>query len=156
MKSLIGSLMFFVVSIASAHPYQADQIRIAAGGGGGLDGWSIGVTGGYFIVDSLELGLGSAFIKSEDLSIVQVTARSTYVFLPEASFNPYSGVFIRRWIVTSGDAMDQSSVGARFGLYSVSSASLVLGFGAAHEVLLNCDDEPCTSTYPEFSLALVF
>ena len=155
-RYLIILLVLTAATVANAHPYEAGQVRIAAGGGGGPDGWAIGVSGGYFVVDALEVGLGTTYIKSEDLSIVQVTGRTTYVFMPDESFNPYAGTFVRRWFVTDGDASDQSSVGARIGFYNVSSSNLILGIGAAHEIILDCDDDQCESTYPEFSLALVF
>ena len=156
MRYLSFLWVLLIASFVNAHPYEAGQVRIAAGGGGGPDGWSIGVSGGYFVIDALELGLGTTYIQGKDLSIVQVTGRTTYVFMPDESFNPYAGTFVRRWIVTDGDASDQSSLGGRLGFYHVSSSNLILGLGVAQEVILDCDDDQCDSTYPEFSLALVF
>lgn len=153
-RNLVFLITIFALNELSAHPFSAGQIRLAAGGGGGVGGWSVGLAGGYFVVDSLEIGIGSTYIDTEDVSLVQLTGKTTYVFLPESDYNPYAGVFTRRWLVTSGDARDQSSVGGRLGIYKTGSSSLILGLGVVHEVLLDCNSA-CKSTYPEFSLSLV-
>jgi len=143
--------------VANAHPYEQGQVRLGASGGGGFGGWSAGISAGYFISDGLELGAGSTYIKSDDITLLQLTGTTTYVLLPEAQFNPYIGALLRHWMVLDGDAESQSSVGVRAGLYHLSGGGFMLGFGAVHEYIIDCDsDDSCSSTYPEFSVAVAF
>ena len=161
MKTLVGILTFFsliaVVTHVHAHPFQEGQVRIAAGGGGGVGGWSAGLSGGYYVVDGLELGLGATYISYDDVALLQTTGSSTYVFFPEQSLNPYAGAFLRRWIVLEGEVEPRTSAGVRGGVYHSSGGGLMLGLGLVYETILDCDDgETCESTYPEFSLSLLF
>ena len=161
MKTTILCLTVVMCLVGSAkvlaHPFEQGQVRIAAGGGGGVGGWSAGVSAGYFVVEGLELGLGTAYISADDITLLQTTGSGTYVFLPEASFNPYVGGFARHWFVLEGDRDPQSSMGLRGGLYHLNQGGLMFGFGAAYEKILDCtSDENCTDIYPEFSLSLVF
>ena len=157
MRILTIMLCVICVSNAHGHPFEAGQTRVSAGGGGGVGGWSLGVAAGYFMAEGLEVGLGSTYIRSDDLSLVQVTGSTTYVFLPTESWNPYTGGFARHWFVADGDVEPKSSVGVRGGFYSRSGHNLLFGLGAVYEVIVDCEPaDECTSTYPEFSLSLIF
>lgn len=161
MKTLVGMLIFFsliaILTNAQAHPFQEGQVRIAASGGGGVGGWSAGLSGGYYVVEGLELGLGATYISADDVALLQTTGSTTYVFFPEQSLNPYTGAFLRRWIVLEGEVEPRTSAGFRGGVYHSSGGGLMLGLGLVYETILDCDDgETCASTYPEFSLSLLF
>ena len=156
--ALLSTCMLMgLTGYVQAHPFERGQVRIAAGGGGGVGGWSAGLSGGYFILDGLELGVGTTYISTNDLKLLQGTGSTTYVFLPDASMNPYAGVFLRHWFVLEGNADPQSSMGIRGGLYHLSGNGLMLGFGVVQETILDCNDSgECQSIYPEFSLSIVF
>ena len=157
MRTVIFIICCLFVVKAEGHPFETGQTRISAGGGGGVGGWSLGVSAGYFVTEGLELGLGTTYIRTDDLSLVQVTGSSTYVFLPAESLNPYTGGFARHWFVVDGDAESQSSAGVRVGFYNRSGRNLLFGLGAVHEVILDCPaNDECASIYPEFSLSLIF
>lgn len=158
-------LRFLLVSLfglcpwgtGNAHPFEAGNVRLAAGGGGGVGGWSVSLAGGYFIRDGLELGLGTTYIRSDETAVQQVTASTTYVFLPESSLNPYTGAFFRHWFILDGDLEPASSTGLRLGAYHTGGGGLILGGGIVYERIIGCEaDDDCASVYPEFSLALVF
>ncbi len=155
LSSILGTLSFG--GMAQSHPFEAGQFRLGAGGGGGVGGWSLGVSAGYFIAEGLELGLGTTYIRADELALLQATASSTYIFAPDSGLNPYAGGFARHWFVLEGDVDPRSSVGARGGVYSRAGDSLMLGIGVVYEVILDCDDGgACDSVYPELSLSLVF
>ncbi len=157
---LLASTMLGLLSLgaaAHAHPFEAGQLRLGAGGGGGVGGWSLGVSAGYFVAEGVELGLGTTYIRADEMSLLQATGSSTYVFAPDAALNPYAGGFARHWFVLEGNVEPQSSVGARGGVYSRASQQIMLGIGAVYETILDCDDgDACDSVYPEFSLSMVF
>ena len=140
-----------------AHPFEAGSVRLAAGGGGGVGGWSASLAGGYFIRDGLELGLGTTYIKSDETAVQQLTMSTTYVFLPESSLNPSAGVFFRHWFILDGDLEPASSTGLRLGAYYSGGGGLILGGHIVYERIINCKAvDDCESLYPEFSLAIVF
>lgn len=154
--SLSLTISFFSPAI-HAHPFDAGSVRVAAGGGGGVGGWSVGLTGGYFIKEGIELGLGTTYIKSGETAVQQLTLSSTYVVLPDASFNPYVGAFFRHWFIIEGDLEATSSTGLRLGAYHTGGGGLILGGGIVYERIIDCEtNDDCESVYPEFSLALVF
>ena len=159
-KRLYFLILVGVMSMASmsnAHPFEQGQVRISAGGGGGVGGWSAGISGGYFVVESLELGFGTTYISADEIALQQATASTTYVLLPTAAYNPYLGGFLRHWFVLEGDAEAQSSGGLRGGFYHLNRGGLMFGLGAVYETIFDCtDDDECTSVYPEFSLSVVF
>lgn len=153
--SLVAVASFF--HAAHAHPFEAGQVRIAAGGGGGVGGWSAGVSTGYFVADGFELGLGTTYISADDMTLLQATTSATYVFLPKARFNPYFGGFLRRWFVLDGEVDSQSSIGLRGGMYHIGGYGLMLGLGMVQETILDCQNSiDCRSLYPEFTLSVVF
>ena len=146
-----------VAGTAYGHPFEAGQLRLGAGGGGGVGGWSAGISAGYFVAEGAEIGLGTTDIKSDDISLLQATGSSTYVFMPDAGLNPYAGGFLRHWFVLEGNVDPRTSLGGRAGLYSRAGQSLMLGVGAVYEKILDCEDgDACDSVYPEFSLSFIF
>ncbi len=157
LSTSIAVTLFLYANVIHAHPFQAGNVRLAAGGGGGVGGWSVSLAGGYFIRDGLELGLGTTYIKSDETAVQQLTVSTTYVFLPESSLNPYTGAFFRHWFIVDGDLEPASSTGLRLGAYHTGGGGLILGGGIVHEKIIECKAvDECESVYPEFSLAFVF
>jgi len=161
MKHLFAILICMALvttpSHGNAHPFEQGQVRIAAGGGGGVGGWSAGISGGYFVAEALEMGVGTTYISADEIALLQATVSTTYILLPDAGYNPYLGGFLRHWFVLEGHAEAQSSGGFRGGFYHLNQGGLMFGLGAVYENIFECtDDDECTSVYPEFSLSMVF
>lgn len=120
-----------------------------------------GVSGNYFIIDNLSVGLGYEKWFSGDPSIQKVTAESTYFLPTSEKMRPYLGVFGRRMFISGNDRFgreydDTNSYGYRVGLVYTKdrlliSAGLVQEKYESREGFLDS-----TETYTELTLGYVF
>lgn len=116
-----------------------------------------GVAGGmgYYVLDGVELGLGTAHQWGDGPSITRLTPSLRYVAQPLVRYSPvvpYVGVFGSRYFVYEGNA-DVNTLGGRAGLIYV-GGSVLLGLGVAVERIVSECTEDCTSVYPDFTLSL--
>ncbi len=143
---------------ANAEGFRQGSVTLGAG-----VGWvqtttdsyvSVGVSGGYYVVDGLELGLGVTTWLGASPNVTQVSPRATYTlwFVPQV--HPYVGTFYRHWFIAN-DYDDIDSWGLRAGLALPMSSRLYVRGGVVWEQTLACERD-CTDIYPELAATLVF
>jgi hypothetical protein len=117
----------------------------------------LGLGAGYFIFDSIELGLDVEEWSGNSPRIELVSPQLRVVLSGYGSVRPYVGVFHRHAFI-DGYA-DQDSLGARAGAFLLSGRNAYFGVGLAQEAHINCDRNAyaaCAETYPELLFAVMF
>jgi len=112
-------------------------IKLGSASIGDEDYTIAGVSGSYFVIDSLSVGLGYEKWFSGDPDIDKVTLESTYYFKASETLRPYGGVLVRRIFINGSDVFgrsydDTNSYGARAGLAFVQD-NLLLSAGLVYE-----------------------
>ena len=99
------------------------SVGIRLGGASiGSENYTIfGISGNYFVIDNLSVGLGYEKWFYGNPSIQKVTAESTYFIPVSEKIRPYIGVFGRRTFISGSDIIgrdyeDTNSYGYRVGL----------------------------------------
>ena len=145
----------------SAGLFRKGSIRLSAYVGSGSafnDTYTIlGVGGGYYIVDGLELGLDVETWMGGDLDIYRVSPEVRYVFYSLQTVKPYVGAFYRRTFIEQFEDLD--TAGVRGGVYFVTGRRAYFGVGVVYDVYLDCEESiytTCSDTYPEFLFAITF
>ena len=126
--------------------------------------WMIlGISGGYYVMDGLELGAGTNLWLIGSPFIATITPGVRYVFHMVPKVKPYVGTFYRHYFVSNSDdaiitgGKDTDSVGARMGAYIMAGPMSYFGGGAVYEHFL--DEDLFTDRnqwYPEIVFALAF
>ncbi|PHR58482.1 MAG: ferrodoxin oxidoreductase beta subunit [Arcobacter sp.] len=120
-----------------------------------------GITGNYFIADSLSIGLGYEKWFSGDPDISKVTLETTYFIRATDTVRPYGGLIYRRILISGSDFFgrsydDTNSYGGRAGLAFVKD-NLLLSAGLVYERYDSTqrlfDD---SETYVELTIGFVF
>jgi len=114
----------------------------------------VGLSGNYFVVDNLSIGVsyrgwfGATPMQNE-------LALSTNYFIPVSQkFRPYLGAFVRETFVEGYD--NYESYGARGGVAMINKNSYV-SIGYAYEQFSSCRfNNECSSSYPELVFGLSF
>ena len=117
----------------------------------------IGVSGSYFILDGLNIGLAYENWSGGNPDISKLTPSMVYVFTNTTAINPYVGVFYRRTYIENLE--DLESTGARAGIYFNTGGNAYFGVGGVYESYLNCNESvyvSCDDTYPEVSFVIAF
>jgi hypothetical protein len=135
------------------------RLSIVFGGAVAFDrNYSIlGMGGGYFIADGIEVGLDAEAWSGNSPRIEQVSPQARVVLWRDGSVQPYAGIFYRRTLIDGYRDLD--TAGARAGVYFLSGRNAYFGAGLAEEVHLNCDRTVytyCMETYPELLFAVIF
>ena len=96
-----------------------------------------GLSGNYFVIDSLSVGLGYEKWFSGNPDIDKITAESTYFIQANENIRPYAGVLYRRILISGSDRFgrsfdDANSYGGRVGL-AVVQDNLLLSAGVVYE-----------------------
>lgn len=138
-------------------------VGISLGSGSVNYGWPrgseyytiLGVSGDYFIVDDLSVGLAYRHWFGTP-SIDEVTLPVTYYLPLDANMRPYAGLFYRR--VFMGSGYDDGDVyGGRAGVTIKVSPRSYLGVGWVQEYWDGCSDRSdCSSGYPEAVFSFSF
>ena len=68
----------------------------------------VGVSGNYFVIDDLSVGLGYEKWFSGDPDIDKITVEGTYFFHLNEQFHPYAGLLIRRILISGNDRFGRS------------------------------------------------
>ena len=148
-------------STASAHQFEQGKFNLGVGGSLSIRGdrtvliASLGL--GFYVVDGLEVGVGTSAYFGADPFVFQVTPGVRYVFWFVPSVHPYIGAFYRHWFVARETDLD--TIGGRLGLLVVPSSSpIVAGVGVAYERVVNppCAGEGCAYIYPEVTVSISF
>jgi len=148
-------------SASASYPFSQGSARLSIFLGGGTafnqDYTIIGLGGGYFVADGVEVGLDVETWTGNTPHIEQVSPQVRYVFDVEGLVKPYAGAFYRRTHIES--YRDTDSVGARAGAFFLVGKNAYFGAGLVLDNHLNCDRTVythCTETYPELLVAFVF
>lgn len=173
LHGLLGALLALAVFALSA-PGMADaqagvgaslfrkgNIRLSAYLGTGSafnDTYTIlGVGGGYYIVDGLELGVDAETWMGGDPDINRISPAVRYVFYSLQAVKPYVGAFYRRTFIEQFEDLD--TAGVRGGLYFITGRRAYIGAGVVYDVYLDCEESiytSCSDTYSEFLFAITF
>lgn len=158
---LVCSLVLVSGADIQADSFQAGSMRFSLVAGSGRsfdDNYAVvGMGVGYFVVDGLEVGLDGEAWFGGDPDIYKLSPQVKYVLPLQSKIRPYAGAFYRRTFLDGLD--DQNSVGARGGIYFISSPNMSFGVGAVYESYLDCDDSvgtSCDTFYPEITFAFSF
>ena len=163
-KILLIVMMIFPLLYADLFMKGNKTVGVALGSGSvdygrrkGTEDYTIlGVSGNYFIMDNLSVGIGYRHWFGGSPSIDEVTFPATYYIPLHPTYRPYGGLFYRRMFMGSG--YDDSNVyGARAGLTIKVSPQSYIGVGWVQEYYDDCDQRSdCTSGYPEVLFSLSF
>jgi len=136
-------------------------IKLGSASIGNEDYTIVGVSGNYFIVDSLSVGLGYETWLGGNPDIDKITLESTYFVEASETVRPYAGVLYRRILISGSDRFgrnfdDLDSYGARAGVAFVQD-DLLLSAGLVYE---RYDSRQRffdnSETYLELAIALSF
>jgi len=167
MRALFISILLVFCSIpATADAHQFEQGKFSLGVGGSLEFGgdraifiaSLGL--GFYVLDGLEVGVGTSAYFGAQPFIWQVTPGVKYVFWMVPTVHPYVGAFYRHWFITRGFE-DLDTVGGRAGILIVPTPSpVVAGIGVVYERVINppCREEveECSFIYPELTFSISF
>lgn len=116
----------------------------------------IGVGGGYYILNGLELGADAAFLLGGNPFIATLTPGVRYTFNQVPILKPYVGTFYRHYFIADNYS-DSDSLGARLGVNFMTGTFSYVGIGAVYEHFL--DDslyENPDQFYPELAFSFAF
>jgi len=115
-----------------------------------------GVSGDYFIVDNLSVGLGYMGWFGGTPTLNQITVPLTYYIPLEEKYRPYLGLFIRETFISDGYE-DYDSYGAKAGVAFLFSKTSYLGIGVVQEFYGSGKyGDESSNTYPEIVFAFSF
>lgn len=144
-------------------PFAAGMPRLSLTAGTGWSGtetyFILGVGGGYFFVNGLEVGLDYEAWLGGTPTLQRLSPELRYVFYFVPTVKPYLGTFYRHTFVSDG-FVDFDQIGVRGGIYFVPErAHFYGGGGVVYERVLDCRAGvvvDCDSVYPELFLGITF
>lgn len=144
---------------AAAEPFDQGSVNVSIGGslrvGGGDTIFAAGLGVGYFVIDGLELGVGTTAFFGADPFIAQVTPGVRYVFWMVPVVSPYLGAFYRHWFIAD-DFPDIDTVGGRAGILFAAGGPVNVGLGVVYERIISPCSTACDRVYPELSISISF
>jgi hypothetical protein len=145
---------------ALAHPFEQGRVRISAGGGYAFVGeegyFSIGGSGGYFVLDGLEVGADVMTFLGPQPNITSLSPRITWTIWQIPVVHPYGGGFWSHWFVAQGQP-DFDTVGFRFGVQIRAGSRAIVTGGIRREIQVPvCYLKGCSSWTPEFGVSFIF
>lgn len=117
----------------------------------------VGVGGGYYPIQGLELGLDGKLWFGGDADIYEITPSATYVVTQMQNFMPYVGVLYRKTYIEDYDDLD--AYGGRAGIILQSARNVYMRAGVVAVEYKDCNDtvfRDCSDVYPEFTVGLSF
>lgn len=115
----------------------------------------LGVSGDYFVINGLSVGLGYRGWFGGDPTQNQLTVSTNYYIPLNQKFRPYLGAFFRETFIEDYD--DRSSYGGRAGLAVTMSGNTYISVGWAYEEYSDCPKFlECSTNYPEVVFSLAF
>jgi hypothetical protein len=149
-----------VVPSAIAHPFEQGAVRVSAGGGyvfvGEQGYFSVGGSGGYFVLDGLELGVEVMTFLGPQPNITSVSPRITWTIWQIPVVHPYGGGFWSHWFVAQGEP-DFDTVGFRFGVQIRAGSRALVSAGVRRELQVPvCYLKGCSSWTPELGFSVMF
>ncbi len=148
-------------AVVEAAPFtQGNKSVTISGGSGhafGSDYFVLGVGGGYYLLDGLELGVDVDAWLGADPDIYRISPQVRYVFHKVDNIKSYVGTFFRRTFIEGLDDLD--AVGFRGGVFMMLNRGSYLGVGAVYDSYLDCEERiysSCSNTYPEIVISIAF
>lgn len=141
-------------------PFDRGQFTLMLGAGRhtafGNSYVGVGLGGGYFVLDGLEIGLLGIHEFGGPPSINGLSPSVRYVAQPLAHWPviPYAGAFYKHWFVGAPYA-DVDILGASAGLLHI-QGRLIVGLGVVYEHVISECISDCDSVYPDVTLAFRF
>jgi hypothetical protein len=137
----------------------AKRLSVVVGAGSAFDDdyFILGIGGGYYLTNGLELGLNWQTWLGGDPSINQLTPELTYVIKTQSAIHPYIGALYRHTFISGLD--DLSAYGGRAGINITTNPRTYFGIGAVYQRYIDCDESTyrdCSSSYPEFVFGFSF
>lgn len=117
----------------------------------------VGIGGGYFVANGIEVGLDAESWFGASPGITQVSPQIRIVLNTASPINPYAGVFYRRTLIENHQ--DNDTVGGRAGVFYTTGRNACFGAGVVYASHLRCDRtvySSCSETYPEISFTVLF
>ncbi len=159
-KKIILSLAL-VASMANADTFSKGNknfgVVLGAGTSYGDNYTILGLSGDYFVIDNLSVGLGYRGWFGSGPNINQVTVASSYFIPLNKKFHPYVGAFVRETFTDDKD--NYESYGARAGVAMNMSPNSYVSLGYAYEEYSECTEgrfTECSNSYPEVVFSLSF
>ena len=115
----------------------------------------VGLSGEFFVVDNLSLGLGYRGWFGGTPTINQATIPLTYYVPTGSKFRPYLGAFYRYTYISDDNYDNYSSAGGRAGL-AILFQNGYAGFGWVQEVYLDRNSGDSSFGYPEVTIGFSF
>ncbi len=131
-------------------------VKLGSASIGNEDYTILGLSGSYFVLDNLSVGLGYEKWYSGDPYIQKMTMESTYFIPVSEEIRPYLGLLYRRIMIDDGRDADVNAYGYRAGVAFVKDR-LVFSVGIVQEryesnrILFND-----TQTYIEATVGITF
>jgi len=132
-------------------------VVLGAGSSNGESYSVVGISGDYFVLNGLSIGVGYRGWFGIDPTLNQLTVSTNYYIPLAKKFHPYIGGFVRETFVSGYE--DYESYGARGGLAVTMSKNSYMSFGYVYEEYGNCEERvfsDCSSSYPELVFSLSF
>jgi len=150
-------MMFLLISTLNASPFEKGSTNVGLSLGTGTSSFSretnyytiIGVSGGVFVMDGLNVGLGYRGWFGASPSINEVMIPVTY-YLPLKKVQPYIGPFYQHTFIEGRD--DYDSYGYRLGAAFNASRNSYGAIGFVHEFYSTGGD----NIYPEILFGVSF
>ena len=146
---------------AGSAPFTQGNARLSLHFGGATafnqDYSIIGIGGGYYVADGVEMGLDAETWFGNSPRIAQISPEVRLVLNPAGSIKPYLGAFYRRTFIEH--YRDSDTVGGRAGIYRLAGQRSYFGAGLALDAHLKCDRAVythCAEAYPELLFAVMF
>ncbi len=144
-----------------ARPFSKGSVRLSLVVGNGTafdrDYTIIGIGGGYYVMDGIELNLEAESWQGNSPRIEQVAPGVNAVLYSFDPVKPYAGVFYRRTFIE--DHGGHNEAGGRAGGIVLAGPRAYIGAGVVYDMRLNCDRtiySSCSDVYPEILFALLF
>ncbi|MEA1982831.1 MAG: hypothetical protein U9N39_04735 [Campylobacterota bacterium] len=113
----------------------------------------VGVSGNYFVIDNLSVGLSYRGWFGADPMQNELALATNYFISISKKFRPYVGAFVRETLIDGYD--NRESYGVRGGVAMVTKNTFV-SLGYAYEHYSTCIKEECSISYPEIVFGLSF
>jgi len=144
-----------------AFPFNRGSARLSLLVGSGTafdqDYTVLGIGGGYYVMDGLEVGLDAETWQGSSPHISRISPGLRYVLYTVRTIKPYVGVFYRRTFIE--DYRDHNEAGFRAGGIVRAGRRVYFGAGIVYDLRLSCDKSvysSCTDVYPEIMFAVLF
>ncbi len=158
MKRIVLMILLMLSALQAEIFMQGDKqvgVTVGAGSGYGSNYTIVGVSGYYFLLEGLSVGLGYRGWFGNNPSIHEVDVPVTYYVPIHPKFRPYAGAFYRRTFVES-PYDDYNTYGLRIGGAMRLSPNSYVSAGWVQEYYGNNKFGDSSNGYPELAIGFSF